>query len=365
MEGLGLIHVAVLEIEPEGHRLAYARHLMSAATDATLMTSARAVSSAEYRTHLADHGAAVVALPDGLPRGKVLATAVDLSVEAGASRLVVPDGDHHLLPLLRLALRRRLPLPVSLLVMRTTVPRRGEPLSPAVVAKPLLVQALRLFRRAQVRFLTDAFGVVRRRAWYPGIDGVRDPVEPPSSESLVPPAWFPAPRPGTVTVGVFGVISGRKNLPVLVDALTILPEMVVVVGGRLEPEVRELVESDAARQFIDEGRLVVHDLMLGADEFGPALTAVDVVAVLHDNDAPSGILAEACARHTPVVVPAGGWLARVVDSTGVGESTTLDATSVATAVRRLASDLAGYVRATRRHARTLGTTHFASGLLGP
>ncbi|MET0189144.1 MAG: hypothetical protein ABW212_09115, partial [Pseudonocardia sediminis] len=311
----GVRDVAVLEIEPEGHRLQYLRHLVDAAGagHCVVLTSGKATASEEYAAYVADAGARTVEVPATGSRHDLLTSAVDAAVAAGVSRLVIPDGDHYLLPLLRLLLRRpRLRLEIRLLLMRTAEIGGPESLRPATLVKPALVQALRAFPQVRIRFLTDALGVVRGRRGYPGVRPLQDPVVRPTPEVAARPSWIPAPGPGCVVLGVFGVISARKNLPVLLEALAGAPSLVLVVGGRIEPDVREVLDTDAARALVVGRRLVVVDRMLPPTEFSAALQSVDVAAVLHDNDAPSGILAEACLRGTPVVVPSGGWLDRVV-----------------------------------------------------
>lgn len=138
------------------------------------------------------------------------------------------------------------------------------------------------------------------------------------------------------------MISPRKNLPLLVRAARTEPRVRVVVGERLWPEV-DADEDVAALQ--QESRLVVVDRLLDPADFDAALSVVDVAAVLYDSDAPSGILAEACARGTPVIVPRGAWLARVTESTNVGRATELTVAGIAATLRAVDADREAYVRA--------------------
>lgn len=360
--------VAVLEIEPSGHRLQYLRHLVDAAgaERSVVLTTAEATRSEEYATHAAGMAARLEVLPDGQSRADTLSAAVGKAIGAGASRLVIPDGDLYLLPLLQLMLRHpRLPLEIRLLLMRTTEVGGPEPLRPATLVKPVLVQLLRPFRQVRIRFLTDALGVVTHRRGFWGVRGINDPVLRSADPAAERPAWFPPADPATTLVGVFGVISERKNLPLLVAALAAAPDAKLVVGGRLDPEVRKFIESDAVHPLVTAGRIVVRDQMLGQAEFGAALANVDVAAVLHDNDAPSGILAEACIRLTPVLVPTNCWLARVVQATGLGEATALHGPSIAVAIEKIAHNRSTYADAARRNASLIDTRHFTAGLLEP
>jgi len=111
--------------------------------------------------------------------------------------------------------------------------------------------------------------------------------------------------------------------------------------------------------------MVVVDRLLEPAELGDALACADVVAVLHDNDSPSGIQAEAVLRGTPSLVPVGGWLARVVRATGTGTAVPLDPAGVAAGIARVARDRDSYTAATGWAATRLGTTDFTDHLLGP
>jgi glycosyltransferase involved in cell wall biosynthesis len=359
--------VAVLETDPTGHRLHYLAHLVGAlgADRCTVLTSAAAARSEEYSLLVAPITDATVVLPGtGSPR-ELLTAAVDAARRAGARTLVITEADPFLVPLVRLLLRRPRPaLELRLLLMRTTTVGGPERLRPATLVKPALVALLRRFRQTRMFFLTDAFGVVSHRRGYPGLQAVRDPVLRPEPEQHTRPSWFPPEGP--LVVGVFGVVSPRKNLPVLVAAVRDAPDAALVVAGRLFPEVRSYVDTDpAVARLVADGRMVVVDRLLEPAELGDALACADVVAVLHDNDSPSGIQAEAALRGTPSLVPAGGWLARVVSATGTGTAVPLDPAGVAAGIARLARDRESYAAAAERAATRLGTADFTDRLLGP
>jgi glycosyltransferase involved in cell wall biosynthesis len=359
--------VAVLETDPTGHRLHYLAHLVGAlgADRCTVLTSAAAAGSEEYSLLVAPITGATAVLPGtGSPR-ELLGAAVDAAHRAGARTLVITEADPFLVPLVRLLLRRPRPaLELRLLLMRTTTIGGPEPLRPATLVKPALVALLRRFRQTRMFFLTDAFGVVSRRRGYPGLQPVRDPVLRPESEQHTRPSWFPPEGP--LVVGVFGVVSPRKNLPVLVAAVRDTPDAALVVAGRLFPEVRSYVDTDPeVARLVADGRMVVVDRLLEPAELGAALARADVVAVLHDNDSPSGIQAEAALRGTPALVPAGGWLAQVVHTTGTGTAVPLDPAGVAAGIARVARDRDSYAVAAEWAATRLGTTDFTDRLLGP
>ncbi|WP_433802780.1 hypothetical protein [Actinomycetospora sp. CA-084318] len=345
----------MLELDALGHRLRYVRLLLTASDRVPLLLVPPAVrASPEFAEHLADVPAEVVEVPDD--RRAAVRAAVDTAVAARA-RLVVPDGDKNVAPLL-LALARSRPPAVSVLLMRTVLPGGSEHTTPGMALKPPLAWLLARLPHVRVRFLTDAFGVVVRRRGFPGIQPVRDPVVPDDRDA-------PAREPDApFRLGVFGVISARKNVPLLLAALERVPDVHLVLAGRCDPDVTAAL----AASGLDPERLHVDDRLLSEAEFDAAVAGVDAVAVLHDNDAPSGIVAEAAARGVPVLGPARGWASSMVTGTGIGEVAEVtgpDAvTGVADAVRRLVTTRERRAAAARRARARLGTEDFVRGLLG-
>ena len=345
-----------------------------------LLVPAAVRDSPEFAEHLAGVVDHVERLPAS--RREAMRVAVATARARGA-RLVVPDGDKNVAPLL-LALARPGRVEVSVLLMRTALPGGPEPATVGMALKPVLAAALARRPGVRVRFLTDAFGVVVRRRGFPGVLPVRDPVAVPAGSgsgssgpgssvtngSFVTEDGDQRPvRP--FRVGVFGVISARKNLPVLLAALATGPAddpvapVHLVVGGRCEPDVRALLDSapDAAA-LAAAGRLHVDDRLLTEDEFDAAVAGVDAVAVLHDNDAPSGVVAEAAARGVPVLGPARGWASSMVTGTGIGEVAAVDdPADVRAALARLVAAHPRRAAAARRARTRLGTDHFVTGLL--
>lgn len=361
--------VAVLELDPLGHRLRYVRLLLITvpAADRLLLVPAAVRDSPEFAEHLADVDTSIVVLPSA--RRDAVAAGLAAAREAGA-RLVVPDGDKNVAPLLlALARTRGAHPPVSVLLMRTSLPGGPERATPGMAVKPPLAFLLARVPRVRVRFLTDAFGVVVRRRGFPGIEPVRDPVTVPASrpdDALPDDARPPADRP--FRLGVFGVVSARKNVPLLLESLDGLPDVHLVVGGRCEPDVRAVLDESGLDASSLAGRLHVDDRLLSEAEFDAAVAGVDAVAVLHDNDAPSGIVAEAAARGVPVLGPARGWAASMVTGTGIGEVAELSAADPAAEVRaaitRLVASRDRRAAAARRVRTRLGVEDFVNGLIG-
>ncbi|MDD7942855.1 hypothetical protein PHK61_31025 [Actinomycetospora lutea] len=245
--------------------------------------------------------------------------------------------------------------------MRTALPGGPERPTLGMLVKPAAVAVLRRLRGVRVRFLTDAFGVVGRRPGFPGVAPVRDPITA-TEETAVRTRGS-----GRSRVGVFGVISARKNVPELVRAASEIPALDVVLVGRCEPDVRAWLRTDPdAERLRTLGRLEVDDRFVDQSDFDAALRSVDVVAVLHDNDAPSGIVAEAGARGIPVLGPHRGWVSTVLQTTGAGLGVRAeDHAAVAEALRKLLDGREQYGAAARAAARDLGVDDFVRGMLEP
>ena len=184
--------IAVAEMEAAGHRLRYVRMLLCAVPPErrVLLVPPAVHDSPEFAEHLADVVDQVVLLPAA--RREAMRVAVATARARGA-RLVVPDGDKNVGPLL-LALARPGRVEVSLLLMRTALPGGPEPATVGMALKPALVAVLARLPGVRVRFLTDAFGVVVRRRGFPGVRPVRDPGRP-RSPPRPRPRRRPRPRP--------------------------------------------------------------------------------------------------------------------------------------------------------------------------
>jgi hypothetical protein len=358
---------AIVELEPLGHRLNYVRLLAEhlAPPERLLLVSPAVAGSPEFEQHLGHLEADVVVLAAD-DHATALPDALAVATARGAGHLVVPEADKAVLPVLRALLRGALRWArprrprVTLLLMRTALPGGPEAATLGMALKPALVAVLRALPGVRVLFLTDAFGVVTRRRGFPGVRPVRDPVTPPDP---APTGRAAGPR---ARVGVLGVISARKNVPVLVAAAARRPEVDVVLAGRCDPDVRAFLATDPdAARLRAEGRLDVDDRLLDDAEFDAALRSVDAVAVLHDNDAPSGIVAEAAARGVPVLGPDRGWVATVLAATGGGVPARVDdPEAVAGALDRLVAERTRYVAAACSSAASLGVADFVSGLVG-
>jgi hypothetical protein len=166
-------------------------------------------------------------------------------------------------------------------------------------------------------------------------------------------------------VGILGEIGLRKNPSVLIEAAVGVEEIAVVLAGRMSPEVRAHAAGNRSwLELREAGRLIeLDDRVLTYDEFDSLLRQLAAVVILHDNDAPSGILCEAAARGRPAIVAARGWLEEVVTTLGSGVATEVTTEGVRTTLKSLASHRLEFESNASNAARRLGTDAFVNALL--
>jgi glycosyltransferase involved in cell wall biosynthesis len=160
--------------------------------------------------------------------------------------------------------------------------------------------------------------------------------------------------------GIFGVISERKNAPMIWAALqgAGLDADLLLAGG-LAPEVAAWVASLPPEQ---SERILVRDGFLSNELLDKLVAAVDVVPIALTNNGPSGIMGKALAAEVPVVSAGSEVRARELLATDGGELADLDAASIGAAIGRVfARDPA----APRRNTIPPATVEeFAENLLG-
>lgn len=139
-------------------------------------------------------------------------------------------------------------------------------------------------------------------------------------------------------VGVFGLISERRNAPMVLEALEAGGiDARLVVAGAFSPEVRAWVDGlDPVRR----ARLVARDTYLDNDTLDQLVAAVDVIPVPLTNNGPSGIMGKAEAAGVAVVTAGSSVRAREVEAVGGGLACDLSVPALAEAMR---SVLAGEV----------------------
>lgn len=141
---------------------------------------------------------------------------------------------------------------------------------------------------------------------------------------------LPADR---VLVGIFGVISERKNAPLIWEALERAGvDADLVLAGGLDPDVAAWAASmpDLAR-----GRVIVRDGFLSNELLDQLVASVDVVPLALTLNGPSGIMGKALAAGVPVVSAGSRVRARELVATDAGEIAELNAESIGAAIRRV------------------------------
>lgn len=330
----------VLEPNVQGHRLAYVNLLSSVTSEAPAqwLTVMGAPESIEAREHLDESlRAGAVTRPRGT---RWVAAASKLAHEQGTTRLVIPDGDVRLLEVLMaqpmLILRRQ---SVSILLMRTGV-AAGRQNAVRLIAKQAIVRFLCLAPRIHIFQLTDCFGVGRGRRRFRHAPPVRDPI---SCTEIGRNPVRQVMNERLAWVGICGAIDARKNVRLAIASVSASEAVGLVIAGKLSPEVSSCLANNClAMKLSAEGRLIIHDQLLHDSELNAVLADLNAVLILHDNDAPSGIMGRAAALGTPAIVAVGGWLARIVNLTGAGCDAELTTDSVCIALQTVASNRESY-----------------------
>lgn len=213
------------------------------------------------------------------------------------------------------------------IVMRTPKPGirpRGH--ARITIKKVLLTQAARqVAPRLDLRFLTDAFGVIRRRVGYRGL---RPIAEPPDEFPLIgreSARGQLALEDSTPAIGVFGALGPSKHVDLVLEAMTDLnPRMAAIVAGPYDDWTEHVLDAYSARGL----RIVAERGLLSADRVGALLSACDVVVVVSTVDVPSGFTVTAALARIPVVTAGAPWLRDIVTSLGIGRACELTSADV-------------------------------------
>lgn len=323
---------AVLIVEPnsDGHRLYYVALLVrwcrSHGLAATLVTTPRAVSSAEWAIHL-DAADLVVELRPADWFG--IDNVAHLADRSRSAVTVIPDGDRYLWPLVRAGWKphRRL----SVLSMRPDAQNAGSRLVGLVrgaVKKGLIVAA---DMRPRVRVFALRSPLSSRRT---PLRWVADPITLRRDDELVTAlrAELHAMAP-SYWVGVFGAIDPRKNLHLLAQALLSHPEVGLLVAGRIDDASDALARAPLAAFQAAGGSFVHLAPPMDDAHFDSAICAVDCVVVAHSNEGSSGVASKAAAAGRRLVLSGARSLRR--DARALGDQAVwvpLDAAAIAQAV---------------------------------
>lgn len=289
--------ILIAEGNPLGHRLYFVRLLMAEAVErgeyVVLCVSPAVLASHEFAGTLHDLRHEVVEEEDPTDPGVL----VRVSQQVGSDVTVVLDADRMIARLARRAGWRGSGV-LRLLVLRSRIPARGVDRlhRTRVAVKRLLIACVAVMRKVEVFRLVP-----------PTLDGqygdaeIGDPVEwsaPPAAIA----AWTSRLGRDTFWYGVFGVVTERKNLPLVLRALEARrargDRIALLVAGQIDEEVRPILDGYTSAAGL---LLEVEDRLLDEHELDAAVAAVDCVVLAHSNEGSSGILGKALSSGTRVL----------------------------------------------------------------
>ena len=331
----GVRRTVVIEPNPTGHRLFYARLIAEAARqrgDHVTLVLGEHPEAEEERVHLSG-------LQEGIAVRRGPASGLDDLVRAShvmhSDSVIVPDGDR---TAISLALRRKWEGSgeLSVLVMRET----AQPASNALITRMKTALRTMAFRRAA------AMGRVRLRvlksptwsghsAFGVAVDPIRTLATPSTVEAFRSAHRITGDR---YWFAVLGAISTRKNLELILDAIVGLDTNVgLLVAGKLDQDIPLEIRHRLAT-LEAEGRVVVVDRLLSDVELDSAVASVDCVVLAHSNEGPSGLLGKAAAIGTRIVAAGAKSLKNDLAAyPALGEWVALDTHTLAEALHRAAS----------------------------
>lgn len=165
--------------------------------------------------------------------------------------------------------------------------------------------------------------------------------------------------PGRRLVGIFGLISERKNAPLILAAIRAAGlDADLVLAGTLEDDVRAWV---AGLGEADRARVIVRDEFLSNDDLDHFVAAVDVIPLALTNNGPSGIMGKADVAGVPVVTTGSRVRDSEIRASGAGLSCEFTAESIGEAMRQV---LEGPFRMPAGGDEPVSPDEFAAILLG-
>jgi hypothetical protein len=134
-------------------------------------------------------------------------------------------------------------------------------------------------------------------------------------------------------VGIFGVISERKNAPLILESLHAGGlDADLLLAGSVAPEVWAWIDGLSES---DRKRVIVHDGFLSNTLLDQLVAAVDAAPIALTNNGPSGIMGKALAAGVPVVSAGSEVRARELRATDAGAEAEFTAASIGAALGRV------------------------------
>jgi glycosyltransferase involved in cell wall biosynthesis len=359
----------IIEPDPGGHRFQYVSHVVGRAAqlgDVVLLTSAGAATSTEFETYLAGAPIKVEERFDQIyPSAADLVDAIaDYCATADVATVFVMDADKSVKRWWLDAPKRLRPLPrrPKIVFLFTRYPARLSPTD--------RIGLMHRVAKASLSLAAMASGSLHRVVSLAGRDDmgkgtivklVRDPAictaHSRDRDAIRTSLGLPADR---TLVGIFGVISDRKNVPLVAAAVRRgAPNAQLLLAGGLEPDVAEWL---ASRPQSERDAILRYDGFLSNETLDLLVAASDVVVIAQNNNGPSGIMGKAVAAGVPVLSAGSKVRARELAALDAGVNAELDEVSLAQALHTL---LGGARRGARADALSLPTAQtFAETMFG-
>lgn len=134
-------------------------------------------------------------------------------------------------------------------------------------------------------------------------------------------------------VGVFGLLTERKNAPLVLDALKVAGlDADLLLAGSVQPEVWAWINALPPE---DRARVIVQDGFLSNELLDKLVAAVDAAPIALTNNGPSGIMGKASAAGVPVISAGSEVRARELIATDGGETAEMTPASIGAAIKRV------------------------------
>lgn len=334
-----------LLVEPDlsGHRFQAVSFVASRALadgdQVVLLTSAGSVTSDAFKVYLSDVPLEAVEVFDEVypPTATILEQIVARCADDDVATVVVMDADQSLKRWWLLAPRmfRRLAKRPQVIFFYTRYPAR-MPLTDPVQVKLRVTKAVLTLITMATRTLHRAAGFAGRDDMHQGwlVKRARDPeiCGSHSRDRAALRAELELPQDRRL-VGIFGLISERKNAALVFDAMrTGDIDADLLLAGSIEPEVRAWID---ALPPAEQARVLTFDGFLDNTLLDKLIAAVDVAPIALTNNGPSGIMGKALAAGVPVISAGSRVRARELVATDGGELAELEPASLAAAIRRV------------------------------
>jgi glycosyltransferase involved in cell wall biosynthesis len=171
---------------------------------------------------------------------------------------------------------------------------------------------------------TDDLAVLRRQARTPNRYRLMpDPADPPPATTAIESRRrLGIPEDGRY-IGCAGGIDRRKGMHLIIRAFlastsSLRADDRLLLAGPVEAQIRSILENEAA-SAVQEGRIIVIDRPLTAEEFGYALKSMDVVATPYPQFChSSSIVIHAASCERPVLGSNIGWMQRTIQECQLG-----------------------------------------------